>query len=316
MPRSREQGWAPGRRKYEPASLRALAAEEQKKGGRGWHKRIRALTGCSIGTLNRALNGNDLRKSKSLSSIGPTGNGLSLKGKRAGTFLGSDHSAIVGAAPLFPRAIRAADSERLLKPGENSGKLGGKIIKGAWAGFPIFSLTLAERATCPRSCLRWNDCYGNNMPFARRFAHGPLLESLLPAEVALLALKHPGGFAVRLHQLGDFYSADYVRLWAALLDQFEPLHIFGYTARIDPACPIAKEISRLVDAWWPCEGIARFAIRQSDGAGQQPATFSRRFGAAAPEGAIQCPAQTGAAESCATCALCWGSRRTIAFVDH
>ena len=32
--------------------------------------------------------------------------------------------------------------------------------------------------------------------------------------------------------------------------------------------------------------------------------------------AIVCPEQTGATRACATCALCWGTTRNIAFVEH
>ncbi len=32
--------------------------------------------------------------------------------------------------------------------------------------------------------------------------------------------------------------------------------------------------------------------------------------------AIICPAQTGKADSCGTCALCWHTKRRIAFLQH
>ena len=38
------------------------------------------------------------------------------------------------------------------------------------------------------------------------------------------ALDHPNGFAVRLHNLGDFYSTTYVELWRTLLERHSALH--------------------------------------------------------------------------------------------
>ena len=35
------------------------------------------------------------------------------------------------------------------------------------------------------------------------------------------AVKHVNGFAVRLHNLGDFYSVEYVELWRKLLERHE-----------------------------------------------------------------------------------------------
>ena len=52
-------------------------------------------------------------------------------------------------------------------------------------------------------------------------------------EVALLDIDHPNGFAVRLHNLGDFYSLQYVALWRRLLARHPALHVWGYSARHD-----------------------------------------------------------------------------------
>ena len=60
-----------------------------------------------------------------------------------------------------------AASERVVKKSTNT-KLGKRVTKGKLAGFPIFTVTLEERATCPRSCIHWDDCYGNNMMNATR----------------------------------------------------------------------------------------------------------------------------------------------------
>ncbi len=59
---------------------------------------------------------------------------------------------------------RGAGDTWALKSGGNNRKIGGVILKGHWKGFPIYGLTLEERATCPTSCHHWRSCYGNRMP--------------------------------------------------------------------------------------------------------------------------------------------------------
>ena len=85
------------------------------------------------------------------------------------------------------------------------------VKKGKFKGYVIFTLTLEERATCPRECYHWDNCYGNNMAFAHRIEHGPALEAKLGEEIAELCATYKG-VIIRLHVLGDFYSVDYVLL--------------------------------------------------------------------------------------------------------
>jgi hypothetical protein len=118
-----------------------------------------------------------------------------------------------------------ADDMLVLKPGSNQWKLGGEILKGDWRGFPVYALTLEERATCPKTCQHWRSCYGNRMHRAHRMPHGTELERRLEIEIAQHAEEHPNGFAVRLHVLGDFYSVEYVELWRKLLERHPVLEI-------------------------------------------------------------------------------------------
>jgi hypothetical protein len=117
-----------------------------------------------------------------------------------------------------------------LVSGHNSAKIGARIRKGPWRGFPIYTLTLEERATCPSTCTLWRECYGNAMPFARRHEHGPMLIDYLECEIAQKARMHPKGFAVRAHVLGDFWSEEYVREWHRWVAAVPQLHVWGYTA--------------------------------------------------------------------------------------
>jgi hypothetical protein len=202
---------------------------------------------------------------------------------------------------------------QVLKSSESNRKIGGVILKGRWKGFPNYHLSLEERATCPRSCHHWRNCFGNKMHKADRIEAGLDLESALEREVADLSIAHPAGFAVRLHVLGDFYSVEYVDLWRRLIERHSALHVWGYTARHDRDDPIASAVVALVKSDWD-----RFAIRFSNAPMpfDLPATITIRVKHQMPADAIICPEQDGKTESCSTCGLCWGSRKRIAFLEH
>jgi hypothetical protein len=228
-----------------------------------------------------------------------------------------DHPALVEGRTLFPARVRdAAEALQVLSPGNQSAKLGDRVEKGAWRGMLVFSLSLEERATCPRACGNWDICYGNSMPFAWRYRPGADLVARLDRELAGLNDQHGEGFVVRLHQLGDFYSVEYVAAWAGWLEKYPALHVFGYTAW-PVESPIGAAISRLTQASW-----ARFAIRFSSATpGPQAAITLRTMpeADARSKGAVVCPVQTGKSATCATCAVCWSpaaQHRTIAFLAH
>jgi len=123
------------------------------------------------------------------------------------------HPALTEARTIHPRTRKLPFEGQVIKAVANNGKLGkgsSVITKGKWRGMPMFSITLEERATCPSTCMRWAECFGNGMAFAHRFQHGPDLEAKIKAEVEYLAKIYPHGFVIRLHILGDFYSQAYV----------------------------------------------------------------------------------------------------------
>ncbi len=233
--------------------------------------------------------------------------GIKPKGHRL--HLSDDHPALVKGQSLFQARVEdQSERPRLLIDGHNSRKIGRRVTKGHFKGFPIFTLTLEERATCPSSCLEWKTCYGNSMNWARRIKHGPEFEERLWGELADKEAAHSTGFLVRLHILGDFYSVDYARLWAEALEAYPALHIFGYTAR-GPQTDIGQVI---------CETLGvfpeRFHVRFSGWSG--PKNGAIVIDKAGDTGHLICPAQTGKTDCCATCALCWHSDRTIAFLRH
>lgn len=209
--------------------------------------------------------------------------------------------------------VRDYPYDLLKKPtSKKLGAAGTKVLKGSLKGAQVFTLTLTERETCPTSCGHWEDCYGNNMPFAHRFQHGPDLERRLEAEVTLKAQKARAKghkILVRLHVLGDFYSVDYVKLWEQLMRENPNLHVWGYTH-------VTSKDSR--DLWSALFSMRklfqkRWAVRWSDQPGIQ---FSANSEEITDQG-IVCPEQTGQTKACTTCTLCWDSvDKQIIFKTH
>jgi hypothetical protein len=233
--------------------------------------------------------------------------------------LPADHPALTEARTIFTSTVvRPDESPRLLVSGHNSRKIGAEVRKGPWKGMPIYTLTLEERATCPSSCQRWADCYGNAMPFARRHRHGFALATRLGQELEQLDKQHRQGFVVRLHVLGDFWSPQYVSFWRSWLHCYRRLHVFGYTAH-----PRTSEIGQAVEALnllAPERWQILFSVGAEEASAERQAVTVRSADEAQQAGAILCPAQTGRTEACATCGLCWApaatSRHRIAFLLH
>lgn len=199
----------------------------------------------------------------------------------------------------------------MLKPGSNNKKLGWKVAVKKWQGAKIYSLTLEERASCPTSCEQWNNCYGNNMPFAHRFDHtSPDFIPQLEDNIKRVCEKHPEGVVIRLHVLGDFFSTKYVWFWIKQLTDYPNLKIFGYTHHKHNT-----NIGALINLMM---GIHphRAAIRYSDEPAMDLSAQTIKLGAKKPRG-ILCPEQTGQTESCATCGLCWTMlSKPIIFTEH
>lgn len=210
---------------------------------------------------------------------------------------------------VFPTQVFPASKlGRLLKSGHNSRKIGKEVAKGNLRGAPIFTLTLEERATCPRSCAVWPVCYGNNMPFAQRIFDDGTLTKRLWGELASIQADNSKGFLVRLHVLGDFYSPEYVAFWRSAFDEFPGLNVFGFTARRPPD-PVGVSIVELVrDHYERCHIRFSGLDLEEDGS----VVIGRKEDAIG----ILCPAESDPDRCCATCALCWHTNKTISFLRH
>lgn len=212
----------------------------------------------------------------------------------------------------FTKAIRRVDQlTHLLVDGHSNVKIGHDVRKGKFKGYHIFTLSLEERKTCPNTCQHWQTCYGNNMPFAKRIDHtDPAFLPALELEIASLMTKPWPGVLIRLHALGDFYSCAYVAFWDRMLRLHPRLSIYGYSAH-----PNKSSIG-----WTLCylrmEWGYRAMIRMSNAPYPVMSTVTIGTPESRPENAFICPEQTRQTQCCATCGLCWSTRKNVAFLEH
>ena len=209
---------------------------------------------------------------------------------------------------IYRKSIKTPNEFSTLKKGSSNKKLGFKITAKKWGGKRLYSLTLTERETCPASCHHWEDCYGNNMPFAHRFSIMGLTDKL-EIEIASLMMKHKNGIVIRLHVLGDFYSIAYVEFWESMLIKYPKLCIFGYTGR-EIGTKIGDHI-RFQNNMYPEQCVIRFSRSKESKDGTLYAaeeSYSGKY--------FDCPEQSGKIDSCAACGLCWMSPRTVRFTTH
>ena len=224
---------------------------------------------------------------------------------------------------IYPKTVHTINSiddyrsygYQLLKQSNNK-KLGKKIKKGVYKDRPLYSLSLCEREMgCPKTCLHWNSCYGNNMPFAHRFRTDDdiTFTSILKNEIINLLKKHKQGIHIRLHVLGDFFSNYYIDFWRSILFNNEKVSIYGYTAH-KPTSEFGKQIKHVIDKM----SFERFAIRFSNSnvnlsansTEYKPRVIGQLKG-------LICPEQDNKVDSCSNCALCWNDKaQQILFKTH
>ncbi len=234
----------------------------------------------------------------------------------------SSNTKLGGLAKKFIRIARETNSERFLSLERDDRVV--RAQRGEWLDFPAYSLSLTERRTCPSYCFHWRDCYGNNTGFGHRFDISDLstFVGFLERDLKGLARRHPSGFIVRLHVLGDFNSVEYVEFWVGMLEKHPNLRIFGYTARIPEKDRIGDAILAYRESFFE-----RFRIRFSNwdkgnftALSLSTATAKQKLKSG--EGII-CPnlivAKDGlpVIKNCMNCGLCWTmTEKAIIFPDH
>jgi len=224
---------------------------------------------------------------------------------------------------IYLKSIKPLDDYKynLIKESKNK-KLGknkkATVKKGKFKGYKMFTLTLEERATCPKTCFHWSTCFGNNMPFAHRIDHTneALLEQRLEQDLEVYCSKN-FGVLLRTHVLGDFFSLRYISFWERMLKKFPNLALYGYTAYLPTDnnkdyASIGKAIRELNKRFGN-----RFAIRFSNLPSQSFSANSFDIVKEEKGKTIVCPEQTKKTDNCTTCALCWDCpTKQILFITH
>jgi hypothetical protein len=121
--------------------------------------------------------------------------------------------------------------------------------------------------------------------------------------------KHKDGIVIRLHVLGDFFSVDYVKFWEEMLLEYPKLALFGYTAREEDS--IIGERIWLINNRFSERCVIRFSRNKAYAADHLFAADESFEGEH-----FVCPEQTGKVKSCADCALCWTTQKTVKFLSH
>jgi len=204
--------------------------------------------------------------------------------------------------------LPAESTTGVLKKGSQNKKLGFKVTAKKWKGKRLYSLTLTERATCDDTCHHWDDCYGNNMPFAHRFSTVGLIPKLRE-EIAMLLKKHKEGIVIRLHVLGDFYNGEYITFWETMLWDNPKLAIFGYTGL--PLASMNGCLIRGLNNDYPNQCSIRYSRNEGYGLNDTYAADESFKG-----DCFTCPEQTDKVKDCASCGLCWTVNKTVKFLSH
>ena len=193
-------------------------------------------------------------------------------------------------------------------------KLGKKVIKGMYNDYKMKTVTLTERKTCPKDCIHWEDCYGNNMPFAHRIDHKD--QNLLQKRIYNELLNSTNQLLlIRLHVLGDFFNVKYVKFWSIMLNTFKNIAVYGYTAnninsKIELSRDIAKEIIKL-------NYSKHSHIRFSNDLTNSFSANSYDIVKPIKGESILCPVQENKTANCGTCGLCWNQKtQSIIFKTH
>ena len=152
------------------------------------------------------------------------------------------------------------------------------------------------------------------MPFAHRMSAKD--EELLMKRIYNDLLNNTNKLLlIRLHILGDFFSVKYVKFWRKMLNTFNNIALYGYTANnIKSSIPlsqaIAKEIIKL-------NNNQHCHIRFSNDLNVSFSANSYDIVKPVKGVSIVCPVQENKTANCGTCGLCWNQKeQQIIFKTH
>jgi hypothetical protein len=212
-----------------------------------------------------------------------------------------------------------------LKPASDNDKFKHTgITRLDFAGAPMYSLTLEERATCSDTCGQLLTCFGNNMPFAKRYEFTPELAAAIDAQLARLTRKGRR-IVLRLHVLGDFFSEEYVYFWRRMLDKYTTLAVFGYTHWPHITKQGMAVLMLNNDFKGRCYIKRSLDRKDQIGVAEQNRgyTIVVKSWDDTPKGWVKCPAQKdkekngdNATIGCANCAICISTDANVAFLEH
>jgi hypothetical protein len=211
-----------------------------------------------------------------------------------------------------------------LKPAKDNGKLHStSVVRGPFKGYAMYSLTLEERATCSPDCGQLKVCYGNNMPFAKRYNVTDELLAAIDAQLAKLTRKGQK-ILLRLHILGDFYSVAYVNFWRNMLEKYPTVAAFGYThwplitAQGSAVADLCADFPTRFCIKWSLDRIEQIPLLATTPIG---GTIVVKDWSDTPKGWIKCPAQMAMDRGrsdvgCAECGIKCALGVNVAFVEH
>lgn len=241
--------------------------------------------------------------------------------------LSKNHLAVVEGRSVYPNMVFEVTAEtELLVSGRSNAKVGQYMVDGEgrkWG--QMFTVGWEERATCPRTCHHWRDCYTNNSPFMRRKHYDLKREDeilgflQLEVERVLREVKEPYVY-VRLHQSGDFPSEKYVYWWMKAIERHPRLKVFGYTHWPETS-PIGEAVQNANNAYWHM-GFRIF--RSNSGHKKKGANTFASALQARRAGNMPCLEQVGKSPSCGECQMCLPGRESrgkmftgsIGFIRH
>jgi len=219
-----------------------------------------------------------------------------------------EHPVMAARQTAHPKAVvlvTRSGPELLLEALPHLGEL---VAAGPLAGYRIRALTLVERATCPTDCPVMGFCCGNYLPQQRRLQIGDsaVFYARMEAEIEALLDAHPAGVLLKVHELGDFASVDYVYFWHDMLERFSKLALFGSTHH-KPSRRGGGGVGDAIEILkgsYPSRFLIRWSLKEAGSDGMIVIVNHDGRKRRVLDGLV-CPQHLGEKKDCASCGLCF-----------